>query len=56
MRWIPKLFSWRMALLTGLLFAPLRCMNPAWSQPPASAPGPALADPAVTWALLTITP
>jgi N-acyl-D-amino-acid deacylase len=44
MRWIPDLFPWRMALLAGLLFAPLRCMNPAWSQTPASPPGPALAD------------
>lgn len=26
----------RIALFAGLLFAPLRCMSPAWSQPPAS--------------------
>ena len=38
MRCIPELFPWRMVLLSGLLFAPLRCMNPAWSQSPAAAP------------------
>lgn len=30
----------RIILFAGLLFAPLRCLSPAWSQPPASPPRP----------------
>jgi len=48
----------RILLLVGLLFAPLRCMNPAWSQPPASphetARPPLQSDRAATFGAATI--